>query len=79
MGFCRDQDYEAFFDLVPEFERMLMRSGRSSQILVLNHRRRTGIPFPLRINDPLKQWKLSPMDLECRKRGNNIPGEGNPA
>jgi polyphosphate kinase 2 len=69
MGFCDDDQYEEFFRTVPEFERMLVRSGI---ILVKywfsitdseQHRR-----FLARIHDPLKQWKLSPMDLESRRR-----------
>lgn len=69
MGFCDDDQYEEFFRSVPEFERMLVRSGI---ILVKywfsitdseQHRR-----FLARIHDPLKQWKLSPMDLESRRR-----------
>ena len=69
MGFCDDTQYEEFFRSVPEFERMLVRSGI---ILVKywfsitdseQHRR-----FLARIHDPLKQWKLSPMDLESRRR-----------
>ena len=69
MGFCTDDEYEEFFRSVPEFEKMLVRSGI---ILVKywfsisdeeQHRR-----FQMRIRDPLKQWKLSPMDLESRRR-----------
>jgi polyphosphate kinase len=69
MGFCNDEQYEEFFRSVPEFERMLVRSG----IILIKywfsitdaeqHRR-----FLARIHDPLKQWKLSPMDLESRRR-----------
>ncbi|WP_028080834.1 polyphosphate kinase 2 [Solimonas soli] len=69
MGFCSDDEYEEFFRSVPEFERMLVRSG----IVLIKywfsitdaeqHRR-----FLARIHDPLKQWKLSPMDLESRRR-----------
>ena len=69
MGFCDDADVDAFFRDVPEFERMLVRSG----IVLIKywfsitddeqHRR-----FQMRINDPIKQWKLSPMDLESRRR-----------
>jgi polyphosphate kinase len=69
MGFCTDEEVEEFFRSVPEFERMLVRSGI---ILVKywfsitddeQHRR-----FMMRIRDPLKQWKLSRMDLESRRR-----------
>lgn len=69
MGFCSDQEYEEFFRSVPEFEKMLVRSG----IQLIKYW--FSIPdeeqefrFRCRINDPLKQWKLSPMDLESRKR-----------
>jgi polyphosphate kinase 2 len=68
MGFCSDAEYEEFFRSVPEFEKMLVRSG----IQVIKYW--FSIPdeeqefrFRCRINDPLKQWKLSPMDLESRK------------
>ncbi|WP_010485514.1 polyphosphate kinase 2 [Pseudomonas sp. S9] len=69
MGFCTDDEYEEFYRSVPEFERMLIRSGI---ILVKywfsitdeeQYRR-----FLMRIHDPLKQWKLSPMGLESRRR-----------
>ena len=69
MGFCTEAEYEEFFRSVPEFEKMLVRSGI---VLVKywfsisdaeQHRR-----FQMRIRDPLKQWKLSPMDLESRRR-----------
>jgi len=69
MGFCTEDDLEEFFRSVPEFEKMLVRSG----IQVIKYW--FSIPdeeqefrFRCRINDPLKQWKLSPMDLESRKR-----------
>jgi polyphosphate kinase len=69
MGFCTDAQYEEFFRSAPEFERMLVRSG--IQLVKYwfsitddeQHLRFLG-----RINDPLKQWKLSPMDLESRRR-----------
>ena len=69
MGFCSDDEYEEFFRSVPEFEKMLVRSG--IQLVKYwfsitddeQHAR-----FLSRIHDPLKQWKLSPMDLESRRR-----------
>ena len=69
MGFCTDDEYEEFFRTVPEFEKMLVRSG--IQLVKYwfsitddeQHSRFLG-----RIHDPLKQWKLSPMDLESRRR-----------
>jgi polyphosphate kinase 2 len=69
MGFCSDAEYEEFFRTVPEFEKMLVRSG----IQVIKYwfsipSEEQEFRFRCRINDPLKQWKLSPMDLESRKR-----------
>jgi polyphosphate kinase len=69
MGFCSDEQYEEFFRTVPEFEKMLVSSG--IQLIKYwfsisdeeQHSRFLG-----RIHDPLKQWKLSPMDLESRSR-----------
>jgi polyphosphate kinase len=69
MGFCSDDQYEEFFRSAPEFERMLVRSG--IQLIkywfsISDDEQR--IRFLGRIHDPLKQWKLSPMDLESRRR-----------
>jgi len=69
MGFCTDDEFQEFLRSCPEFERMLVRSD----IILIKywfsvsdeeqeHR------FQSRINDPLKRWKLSPMDLESRER-----------
>jgi len=69
MGFCREEDVMEFFHSCPEFERMLIRSG----IILIKYwfsvsdeeqERR----FQARIHDPTKRWKLSPMDLESRRR-----------
>jgi polyphosphate kinase 2 len=69
MGFCTDQEYEQFFQTVPDFERMIVASGT---ILLKYWFSITDdeqeFRFQCRINDPLKQWKLSPMDLESRRR-----------
>jgi polyphosphate kinase 2 len=69
MGFCSDEQYEEFFRSVPEFEKMLARSG----IQLIKYwfsisDEEQQIRFLGRIHDPLKQWKLSPMDLESRRR-----------
>jgi polyphosphate kinase 2 (PPK2 family) len=69
MGFCDDDDVEEFFRSVPEFERMLVRSG----IVLIKYwfsitDDEQNLRFLGRIHDPLKQWKLSPMDLESRRR-----------
>jgi polyphosphate kinase len=68
MGFCDDAQYDEFFRSVPEFEKMLVRSG----IQLIKYwfsisDEEQAIRFLSRMNDPLKQWKLSPMDLESRR------------
>lgn len=69
MGFCTEEEYQEFMRSCPQFERMLVRSG----IIVIKYwfsisdeeqERR----FQSRINEPLKRWKLSPMDVESRSR-----------
>jgi len=69
MGFCTDEEYREFLRSCPEFERMLVRSG----IILIKYylsvsdeeqERR----FQARTQDPVRRWKLSPMDLESRKK-----------
>ncbi len=69
MGFANEDQVEQFFQDVPEFERMLVRSG----IILLKYwfsitDEEQQLRFLMRIHDPMKQWKLSPMDLESRIR-----------
>jgi polyphosphate kinase 2 len=69
MGFCNDDELEEFFRSVPEFEKMLIRSG----IILVKYwfsitDEQQYLRFQMRIHDRLKQWKLSPMDLESRRR-----------
>ena len=69
MGFCTDEEYEEFFRSVPEFEKMLVSSG----VQIIKYwfsisDEEQNLRFLGRIHDPLKQWKLSPMDLESRRR-----------
>ena len=69
MGFCTEEQYQEFFHSVPEFERLLVRSG----IILLKYwfsisDEEQQFRFLMRIHDPLKQWKLSPMDVESRAR-----------
>jgi len=69
MGFCSEEDVEAFFKAVPQFEQMLIDSG----IILLKYwfsitDDEQHLRFQMRIHDPIKQWKLSPMDLESRRR-----------
>ena len=69
MGFCNDEQYEEFFRSAPEFERMLVRSGiRLVKYWFSISDDEQRLRFLGRIHDPLKQWKLSPMDLESRRR-----------
>ncbi len=69
MGFCSEDEYEEFFRSVPEFERMLVRSGiRLIKYWFSITDEEQHMRFLGRIHDPLKQWKLSPMDLESRRR-----------
>jgi polyphosphate kinase 2 len=65
MGFCSDEEYETFMDQAPRFERMLVESGISVTkfwFSVTQSEQRTR--FIIRQIDPVRQWKLSPMDLE---------------
>ncbi|MGA7806377.1 polyphosphate kinase 2 [Bradyrhizobium sp.] len=69
MGFCTEDQVEEFFHSVPEFERMLVRSG----IVLIKYwfsitDDEQQFRFLMRIHDPLKQWKLSPMDVQSRSR-----------
>ncbi len=69
MGFCSDDQYEEFFRTVPEFEKMLVRSGiQLVKYWFSISDDEQHLRFLSRIHDPLKQWKLSPMDLESRRR-----------
>jgi polyphosphate kinase len=69
MGFCTEEEYREFLRSCPLFEEMLIRSG----IVLIKYwfsvsdeiqERR----FQQRMRNPIKRWKLSPMDLESRKR-----------
>ena len=68
MGFCTDHEYEEFLRTVPDLERMMISSG----IILIKYwfsisDEEQYNRFMMRIHDPLKQWKLSPMDLEARR------------
>ena len=69
MGFCTEEEYQEFMRSCPDFERMLVRSG----IILIKYwfsvsddeqERR----FKSRVKDPMKRWKLSPMDLKAREK-----------
>jgi polyphosphate kinase 2 len=69
MGFCTEEEYREFLRSTPEFERMLIRSG----IVLVKYWFSVSDEaqekrFQARNHSPIKRWKLSPMDLESRKR-----------
>ena len=69
MGFCTDQEYDDFLRSCPQFEAMLVRSGITLikywfSVSAEEQERR----FQSRIHNTTKRWKISPMDLESRKR-----------
>jgi polyphosphate kinase 2 len=69
MGFASEDQVAQFFDDVPEFERMLVRSGiRLIKYWFSITDEEQQMRFLMRVHDPLKQWKLSPMDLQSRVR-----------
>ncbi|MGB0347535.1 MAG: polyphosphate kinase 2 [Balneolaceae bacterium] len=69
MGFCTEEEYQEFMRSCPAFENMLLRSG----IILIKYwfsisDKEQDRRFKARNRDPLKRWKLSPMDLESRSR-----------
>jgi len=69
MGFAKPEEVEDFFRDVPEFERMIVRSGiRLFKYWFSITDEEQQLRFLMRIHDPMKQWKLSPMDLQSRVR-----------
>lgn len=69
MGFCSENEYQEFLRSVPEFERILVRSG----IMLVKYwfsvsDEEQEKRFQARLDNPAKRWKLSPMDLESRVR-----------
>jgi polyphosphate kinase 2 len=69
MGFCTEEEYEEFMRSAPDFERMLVRSGITLikywfSVSDDEQERR----FQARVKDPMRRWKLSPMDLKSREK-----------
>ena len=69
MGFCSDKQYEKFLELCPTVEKYIVDAG----IILIKYWLEVGKKeqqrrFEARINDPVRQWKLSPMDLESFRR-----------
>jgi polyphosphate kinase 2 len=69
MGFCTDAEYREFLYACPRFEAMLARSGIHliKYWFSVNDEEQEA-RFIERMRNPIKRWKLSPMDLESRKR-----------
>jgi polyphosphate kinase 2 len=68
MGFCTQAEFEEFARSVPEFERMLVRSDiRLIKFWFSVSDEEQERRFQARIVNPMKRWKLSPMDLESRR------------
>ena len=68
MGFCTKRQYKDFLEQAPVFERMIVDDG----ILLLKYwlavdQEEQEARFSERVNDPLKRWKLSPIDLKARE------------
>ena len=64
MGFCTDEEYREFMNQTPEFERMLVKSGiHLIKFWFSVSREEQKRRFKERENHPLKQWKLSPVDM----------------
>ena len=69
MGFASPRQVDEFLSDAPEFERMIVRSGvRLVKYWFSISDEEQQLRFLMRIHDPLKQWKLSPMDLQSRVR-----------
>ncbi len=68
MGFCSEEEHKEFLREVPEFEKMIVNSG----IIFIKFyfsvsKKEQAKRFDKRINDPLKQYKISPVDMEAQK------------
>ncbi len=75
MGFCTDEQYEAFMDLAPGYERTLVMSG----IVLIKYwldidQESQEERFQARLRDPRRRWKLSPMDVVARRRWDAYTG-----
>src|SRR5246127_2595503 len=69
MGFCSEEEHERFLELCPEVEKYIVDGG----IILIKLWLEVGMEeqerrFKARIDDPLRQWKLSPMDTESYRR-----------
>ena len=69
MGFCTDREYERFLRVCPAYEREITESG----IILIKYffdvsQQEQERRFLARIKDPMRHWKLSPMDVESWRR-----------
>jgi polyphosphate kinase len=69
MGFCTPKEHKRFLELCPQIEKFMIDGGIILiklwlEVTNAEQKRR----FEARIDDPLRQWKLSPMDMPSRKR-----------
>jgi polyphosphate kinase 2 len=79
MGFCSNKEYRRFLDLCPQIEQFLVEGGVILikfwlEVTNAEQKRR----FEARISDPLRQWKLSPMDLPRVSAGTSTPARATP-
>ena len=70
MGFCSEAQHQRFLDLCPPIEKYIVDGGIWLEVGQDEQERR----FKARINDPLRQWKLSPMDIESFRRWYDFQG-----
>jgi polyphosphate kinase 2 len=69
MGFCTQEQHQRFLELCPVFERFLVEGGtRLIKIWLEVGQEEQERRFHARIDDPMRQWKLSPMDIESYQR-----------
>ena len=69
MGFCTEEEYQEFLRSCPEFERMLVRSGiKLIKYWFSVSDEEQECRFKQRINDPIRRWKISEMDLKSRAK-----------
>jgi len=68
MGFCNDKEYQEFIETVSDFEQLLVRSGIKLLKYYLDiSKKEQKKRLKQRQQDPLKQWKVSPIDMEAQK------------
>jgi polyphosphate kinase 2 len=69
MGFCSEEEHRVFLQIIPQIEKYVVDAGiRLIKIWLEVGKDEQERRFSARINDPLRQWKLSPMDLESYRR-----------